>query len=429
MDFTGLTLVVGAGLTGQSVVRFLLKKGIDCQMVDESQVAIDNFSLKFPGIPTQIGFSPKNFLAARTLIISPGIWQAKLPQPLPTQRVINDIELFMQVVTQPVIAVTGSNGKSTVVSLLEAVFKRAGKTVAVGGNIGTPALDVVADEVDYYILELSSFQLVTLQTLTFDTAVLLNITPDHLDWHGSLAAYRASKIRILTASNHTIVQKKLISDGICTQAGITFGSDRAANYTLDEQGTICHDAMPLIKLQDTKLQGLHNGENIMVAFAVAAIYGIAISDVTAALTHFSGLAHRCEQIAKWHDVTWFNDSKATNVGATVASLTGLGGVAPNIILILGGVAKGQSFDSLRLPCQQFTKAIIVMGEASDSLQQDLAPLSLCQVSDMEKAVALAVKLAKPGDRVLLSPACASFDMFDNFEARGESFTRYVQQLS
>jgi UDP-N-acetylmuramoylalanine--D-glutamate ligase len=442
--YSGLAvLVVGLGKSGASTVRYLSREGARMVLTDSRAAPAGLNALgALPGVE---GIHVGAFAAPEPLsqfafaVVSPGV---PLEDPFVAQlraakvELIGDIELFARAVGDtPVIGITGSNGKSTVTELVGAMAGEAGVRVAVGGNLGTPALDLLDDAVQLYVLELSSFQLETTETLRLIAATVLNISPDHLDRHGSLERYIAAKARIYSRAETAVVSR----DDRATHTGahtarrvVSFGLDVPGKGHL---GLIDHDGQrwaargetPLFPVASLKIEGLHNAANALAAFALGEAAGLNEAGMFKALFTFPGLAHRCEWVADLDGVSWINDSKGTNVGATMAALQGLNGP---LVWIGGGQGKGQDFAALREPLRAKARVAILYGQDAAAIQRDLAGLVTVQrVDDLAAAVAAARRIAQHGDRVLLSPACASLDQFTSYEQRGSRFRELVRGLT
>ena len=434
-------LVVGLGKSGVSTARYLAAEGAALCLTDSRPAppGIDELRRQIPQGWFQIGAfaAPLPYSQFDFAVVSPGV---PLDDPFIEAikasgiELIGDIELFARAVAAPVIGITGSNGKSTVTALVGAMAEAAGLKVGVGGNLGTPALDLLDPATQLYVLELSSFQLETTETLKLVAATMLNISPDHLDRHGSLARYIAAKARIYAHAQVAVVNR----DDRATHTGahtarsvVSFGLDAPdkGHYGLvqnDEETWAARGATPLFPLRGLKIEGLHNAANALAAFALAEAAGINEAGIFKGLYGFPGLAHRCEWVADLHGVSWINDSKGTNVGATLAALQGLQGP---LVWLAGGQGKGQDFSALRAPLEQKARAVILFGEDAAKLEKDRAgTLAIHRAADLAEAVQLARGLARHGDRVLLSPACASLDQFRNYEERGARFRDCVLAL-
>ncbi len=439
-DMHAYTLVVGLGMTGLSVVRHLHKLGEAMIVVDSRDIppALNEFKQSFGDVPLHTGkFNSKLFVNAQRIVVSPGV---PLSDPALQQardsgvEITGDIDLFAHEVDAPVVAITGSNGKSTVTSLLVSMATRAGMNAVAGGNIGLPVLDLLDDPSDLYVLELSSFQLETLQRLPMQAAVVLNVSPDHMDRYADVNAYAMSKQAIYEHAAHAVINRDdaFVSKMLNHQQGVTgFTLNRpsAGEFGICEQDGatyLCVGDELLVNTDELKIRGRHNHANALAALALGQGIGLPMPAMLDALKAFPGLEHRTQWVAEINGVNWYNDSKGTNVGATLAAIEGLPG---KHVLIAGGQGKGADFTPLREIASQRLRALVLMGEDADRIAKavdQVVPVRL--VGDMDEAVAAAAELAEAGDNVLLSPACASFDMFRGFAHRGEVFMRAVEGL-
>ena len=441
------TLVVGLGKTGLSVVRYLHALGETVVVVDSRDIPPGLLTLKneYSDVECVTGsFDAALFDNAHRIIVSPGV---SLAEPALVEarnnniEIIGDIDLFAHEVMAPVIGITGSNGKSTVTTLLALMASQAGMNAVASGNIGTPVLDALNDDVDLYVLELSSFQLESLQHLPMKAAVVLNISADHLDRYENIAAYALSKQIIYKNADVLVLNKddslaSQLNASAENQIGFTLNAPEENEFGLCKQRAgeddklaeyLCFGKQPLIAVDQLKIKGRHNLQNALAALALGQATGLALDNMLNTLKEFKGLAHRTQFIAEINGVNWINDSKATNVGAAIAALVGLPG---KHVLIAGGEAKGADFTALSAIVKQHCRAVVLMGKDAASIKAVLpenVPTEI--VADMPAAVVAAQSLAKTGDNVLLAPACASFDMFDNFEHRGDVFIQSVELLS
>ncbi len=439
-DKTCRTLVVGLGETGLSVARFLSRQGVPVAIVDsrEQPPGLERLRTELPDdVALFLGeFNAGAFERAQQIVISPGVSMqepqiaAAVARQVP---VIGDIELFAQTVTAPVIAVTGSNGKSTVVTLLGAMARRAGLDVRVGGNIGTPALDLIKDEEpDLYVLELSSFQLETVHSLRPRAAVVLNVSADHMDRYHDLQAYAAAKQSIfrqaaLQVFNLDDPVVAALVDRACPHVGFTRQQPAANDYGLVEVDAVTwlvHGESRIMPASSICMTGQHNLTNALAALALGEAAGIPLHNMIETLAEFQGLPHRMQYVAEQGGVRWFNDSKGTNVGATLAAIEGFD---EKLVLIAGGDGKGADFSPLAAVMQRKGRGVVLIGKDAALLEtvlQGVVPVR--HAADMPQAVRLAAEMVCPGDCVLLSPACASTDMYRNFEARGDAYVQAVQ---
>jgi len=442
-------LIIGLGKSGASTARYLSREGARMVLTDSRAApgGLDDLRA-LPGVESiHVGAfeAPAPLSQFAFAVVSPGV---PLDDPFIEQlraaklELIGDIELFARHLATPhaspltpnVIGITGSNGKSTVTELVGAMAREAGVKAGVGGNLGTPALDLLDDSNQLYVLELSSFQLETTETLKLVAATVLNISPDHLDRHGSIERYTAAKARIYAHAQTAVVNR----DDRSTHTGahtarrvVSFGPDAPGK---GHYGLIQHDGepwaargeTPLFPIASLKIEGLHNAANALAAFALAEAAGLNEAGMFAALFSFPGLAHRCEWVADIDGVSWINDSKGTNVGATLAALQGLQGP---LVWIAGGQGKGQDFTALRAPLKDKARIAILFGQDAALIERDLAgQVAVKRVDDLAAAVIAAKQAAQHGDRVLLSPACASLDQFRNYEDRGTQFRARVLEL-
>jgi UDP-N-acetylmuramoylalanine--D-glutamate ligase len=427
-------LVVGLGLSGFSAARYLLQHGYDCRVIDDREQPPYAQKLKqqFPLAEIMLGDLNEELLnTVDCLVVSPGlsIRTASMKKVAESgKRLIGDIELFAEAVDKPVLAITGSNGKSTVTTLLGKMIAADNRKVAVGGNIGVPALDLLDQPADFYVLELSSFQLETVHSLKPLAATVLNISEDHLDRYDGLQDYQATKKHIYDHATHCLSN----ADDALTrhdQNDILFSlKNPAADYALiGEQekflGIRGEAVMPVAEL---KLKGQHNVGNCLAAMALADFSGVSRFAMISAMKSFAGLPHRSQWIAEIDGVAYINDSKATNPGAAKAAIDGQ---QQPVILIAGGQAKGANVDSLCESLKQHVKTVLLMGQDAGILQQSWQDcVEIKCVDDMQQALQSARDIAQPGDLVLLSPACASFDMYSGFDARGDHFAQLVRAM-
>jgi len=434
-------LVVGLGATGLSCVRYLHAQGHGVEVVDSRAAPPQLAALRreFPGIACHAGgFDRRLFEAAELLVVSPGV---ALDEPVIAEAIargaetVGDIELFARAVHAPVLAITGANGKSTVTSLAGAMCREAGLATAVGGNIGVPALELLAQPpADVYVLELSSFQLETTVSLRPLAATVLNISPDHMDRYRDLDAYARAKARIFAGLGVMVlnaddpwVMRMALPERRVVRFGLSAPSAEN-DYGLINQGGeewLAKGARRLLPAAEVPLAGRHNLANVLAAMALAETAQVPFDAMKRAVVQFKGLAHRTELVAERDGVRWINDSKGTNVGATLAALNGM---SQPVVLIAGGDGKGADFSALKDACAAHARAVVLIGRDAPLIEAALHHVvPLVRAADMRDAVQRARTLAQPGDVVLLSPACASFDMFRNFEHRGDVFRAAVHE--
>ncbi len=437
-------LVAGLGKTGISVARYLQRKKKSFAVFDtRAQVPnLAEFSQEFPEIAIYTQELPDHVLNQLTdIIASPGL---SLDTPFLKRAqeqgtaVYGDIECLAREIQAPVIAITGTNGKSTVTTLVGEMAKAAGYNVAVAGNIGAPVLDLLDDghQYDLWVLELSSFQLDLTFSLAPVAATILNVSPDHLDRHHTMQAYVEAKQRIYHQTKLAIFNREdSYTLPPASIHSISFGQDNptAGNWGLISQGGKIYLAKGdtcFLSTESVLIKGIHNWLNALAACALAEAAGISEQSIIAVLSTFSGLAHRCQWVRTLDGVEWINDSKGTNIGATISAINGIGGAMQGkIVLIAGGQGKGADFSELTQPIADFVRSIILIGEDADKIEAALSNVvPTVRASSLDNAVAMARTQAKPGDVVLLSPACASLDMFRDFNHRGEVFASLVSGL-
>lgn len=450
------TVIVGLGLTGLSCARFLHACQRDFLIMDSREQAplLSEFKEQFPQQPCLLGGLDEQVLcAADEIIVSPGV---SLAEPAIASAIAKgvavkgDIDLFRDVISKPVIAITGSNGKSTVTTLVGEMATACGLRVAVAGNIGLAVLDLLdergeeRDDVDLYVLELSSFQLERLGRLGAEVAVVLNLSADHMDRYENLQAYHQAKQRIFIGARQAVVNRGDHYSAVSSALKhISYGLDQpqAGEYGLlviDGEKHLAFGARALLAVKELKIAGGHNIENALAALALGQTVGLPIDKALEALRNFTGLAHRCQFVGSHNGVDYFNDSKGTNVGATLAAIEGFNAYgkgcntddsSKNIVLIAGGEGKGADFSPLREAVNQYVKVVVLIGQAAKVLALVLSNASKVLFADsMMDAVHKAMAEAKPGDLVLLSPACASFDMFSSYEERGECFIESLKNI-
>jgi len=430
-------LIIGLGKTGLSCARYLQEQGIAFDFADtcEQPALLASAKQQFPNADMLLGeFSEDLLDGVQMLVLSPGVDPRQAMVRSAYARgldVVGDVELFAREVRQPVVAITGSNGKSTVTELLGEMAKAAGINVAIGGNLGTPALDLLKSSAQLYVLELSSFQLETVQSLEASAAVVLNVSEDHMDRYDSFADYTAMKSRVYSSAKISVVN----SDDALVMAMPVQGEVKtfsvvqepsAGQYGLHEAELACGTEC-LLPISKLKLQGRHNYANALAALALGDAIELPRAAMLSALVDFAGLEHRTQWVAEQDSVTYINDSKATNVGATAAAVLGM---EQQQVLIAGGVGKDQDFSPLQQVLAGRVRHTILIGQDADKLEQAIhSTCSTSMAKDMQDAVDQAQTKALAGDIVLLSPACASFDMYSGFEARGADFIACVHGLA
>lgn len=439
------TAILGMGVTGLSVARFMSAKDLPFVFADSRKEPprLKEVTDCYPDVTVALGdFDTDLLVNMDRVVVSPGI---SLDEPaLVAAReqgieLIGDLELFLEHADAPVIAITGSNGKSTVTTLLGEMARASGLSVGVGGNLGTPMLDLLDDKVQLYILELSSFQLELLNDSRGAVVALLNISADHMDRYAGLPEYHAAKHRIFRGASKVVINredvltKPLLSSQISLSSFGLNQPDLGDFGILEglERGYLSYGIERLMPVADMSLKGSHNVANALAALALGYAIDLPMKTMLECLKTFNGLPHRCETVAEFDGVLYIDDSKATNVGATIAALKGLGSSErKNLILIAGGQSKDQDFNDLQRIAGQFVKRAYVFGEDGAEIDSILGPVCDSVIVDsLPEAVGQAASQAAVGDTVLLSPACASFDMFSGFEERGRCFQQAVDALS
>jgi UDP-N-acetylmuramoylalanine--D-glutamate ligase len=434
-------LVVGLGKTGLSCARFLARRGLEVAVVDSRArpPGLEELRTEFPEMEIATGaFEDELMDAAEVLVVSPGI-SVKEPAIAAARdrgaQVVGDVELFARLAKAPVIAITGSNGKSTVTTLVGEMARAAGRKVGVGGNIGTPVLELLDGDYELYVLELSSFQLETTYSLQPQASVVLNVSPDHMDRYASEAEYAAAKRSIYRGEGVVVINE---DDPVVLEmaepgrkvVGFTIEEAEDDLYGLryaDDQLWLAKGETRLIATEELKIPGKHNIANALAALALGEAAGLPMEAMLATLRSFPGLPHRTQWVAEVGGVNWYNDSKGTNVGATVAAIEGLEGW---LVLIAGGDGKGADFTPLRPAVADKVREVILIGRDAPAIAAAVeGATEVRYAEDMDDAVRQAAAVAREGDSVLLSPACASFDMFKNYEQRGEVFMAAVRRLA
>ncbi|MFZ2312391.1 MAG: UDP-N-acetylmuramoyl-L-alanine--D-glutamate ligase [Methylobacter sp.] len=431
-------LVVGLGITGISAAHYLQKLGINFAIIDsrEKPPLMDEFFQQMPDIPVFAGgFDEAAFKVATHLVVSPGVSlneKAISKAIVNGAKIISDIDLFACSVNAPIVAISGSNGKSTVTTMFGEMAKEAGLQVGVGGNLGTPALDLLGQPAQLYVLELSSFQLERTSVLNAVAATVLNISPDHLDRHADIAEYAQEKQRIFKGNGVMVINADDLMVNAMQEEGrsvFTFSIKKNADFYLQKKGAaeyLMYKEQCLMPLAELPLEGRHNAANALAALALGVAVGLDEQVMCNALRKFKGLSHRMQRVAEIRGVTWVNDSKATNIGACVAALEGY---ERKVILIAGGDAKGADMNELTPAIREKAKSVVLMGKDAELIAQALnGCVPVFFAANMTQAVQIAAGLADAGDSVLLSPACASLDQFKNYQDRGEKFTKAVLAL-
>lgn len=443
-----VVVIIGLGITGLSCARYLAGQDIEFMVADTrpKPPCLLELHKELPAIKVLLGPLDVNVLLnASLLVISPGIsiTELAIEQAIKAGvEICSDIDLFCKEVSAPIVAITGSNAKSTVTTLVGDMAHKAGINAGVGGNLGVPVLDLLSQGPhSLYILELSSFQLELTHNLRAEVAVILNLSPDHLDRYQGMSEYLNAKQRIFFGCKQVVENKdetqnvgsynhavKKISFGLSTPEKNEFGlvNNGAAEY-------LATSGQYLISVDELKIKGRQNISNALAALAIGSAVELPMPAMLETLKEFKGLPHRCQLVKTKQDVCFYNDSKGTNPGATIAALEGLGkSIDGKIILIAGGESKSATFADLASVIGVYCRSVILIGcdaeIISKAIYAQFEDFNILAAEGMQQAVLEAFKLAQAGDVVLLSPACASFDMFRNFEARGDAFINAVEQL-
>jgi UDP-N-acetylmuramoylalanine--D-glutamate ligase len=462
----GRTIVVGLGRTGMSCVRYLHARGLEFAVTDSRSAPPEAAALErlAPHVDARFGGFDQTLLeGASQVIASPGV---PLTEPFLSHAaergipIVGDIELFARAARAPIIAITGTNGKSTVTTLVAQMMAAAGRRALAGGNLGRPALDLLGDPLpDFYVLELSSFQLETTHSLSAAAAAVLNVTPDHMDRYATPAAYAAAKARIFERSAAAIINLddpvvRAMPRSTSKVLGFSLQADPAADYHVRARGdespgagqggdrgadleardqvredgevVLMGGREALARMSQLKIAGLHNAANALAALAICDALQLPRAACLEALQAFPGLPHRSQWIADVRGVRYVNDSKGTNIGATLAAVTGQPGT---LVLIAGGQGKGQDFTPLAQAFRGKVRHAVLIGQDAQRIEAAVRGVSTTQrAPDMEQAVRCAARAARAGETVLLSPACASLDMFRDYGHRGEAFAAAVRRL-
>ena len=442
----GLKVVAGLGISGVSAVNFLHENGYRVAVTDSREVPPGHEQIP-AAVQTSFGQLDQDLLLqAEEIVISPGLdpqlpaIQAAIAKGIP---VISEIQILRRATDKPIVAITGSNAKSTVTTLIGLMAQDAGVKVAVGGNLGRPALDLTHDDPDVYILELSSFQLEATSSLNAEVAVVLNMSEDHLDRHGNMAGYHAAKHRIFQGVKKVVynrddsLTRPLVPDVTPMQSfGLNAPDLKQYGILREDNGTIwlARGRERLLKSSEMYIQGTHNVANALACLALGEAIGLPMDKMLETLKTFKGLEHRCEFVKEVNGVRYYNDSKGTNIGATLAALDGLGAAIEaqggQVAIILGGQGKGQDFTALRESLQKYAKVAVLMGEDRAIIENAIAgTTTLLHAASLQQAVELCQQHTHAQDVVLLSPACASFDMFTGYPERGHRFVEYVNALN
>ena len=437
-------VIVGLGKTGLSCFRYLSNQGLNVAITDSREEPPELLELKaeFESASVYLGqINEQVLLASDQIILSPGVSLDNKSIKLSIENnipVFGDIELFCQKAQAPIIAVSGSNGKSTVTTIVAEMTRLAGLKTYVGGNIGIPALDLLSDSTpDLYVLELSSFQLETTYSLNAHASVVLNVSPDHMDRYSSLKDYVNTKKRIYSGQGLMVLNKDeeyihSIIDSKRDTIYFSLGAPEGENFGLinhNNEVWLSQGNEKIINKNQLKIKGEHNISNALAAMALAGSVNVPTNIMADVLKNFTGLEHRCQLVREIDNVSWYNDSKATNVGACIASITGLCELG-NIILIAGGDSKGADLSGLNPIVKKYIKRVFLFGIDANKLADVMgSDVDKEFVNNMNEAVKGASKIADPDDIVLLAPACSSLDMYKNYQQRGDAFISAIDALS
>jgi len=436
-------LILGLGQTGLSCAKFLVQHYVDVAVMDTRDLppSLAELQQYYPEVVVKTGGLDLAWMKqADMIVLSPGI-DPRLPEIVAAREagveMVGDIELFARYANAPIVAITGSNGKSTVTTLLAEMAEAADKVIRVGGNLGTPALDLITEPApDFYIVELSSFQLETVKTLNAFAAAILNVSPDHLDRYDSIEDYQQAKARIFNGDGVMVINREdavvnELSQMGRNQIGFSLHATEGVDFGLieqDGQQWLVEGEQTLLAVDDMKIVGKHNVANALAALALGSAMALPMTAMLSALRTYKGLPHRCRLVDEINDVRWFNDSKATNVGATIAAIEGLAELG-QLTLLAGGVAKDQDFSPLTTVLEKHIKTVVLFGQDAAQIEKAIPDtITTLHAASLEQAVKMADEQAVTGESVLLSPACASFDMFDGYVQRGNAFEQAVQEL-
>ena len=436
-------VIVGLGKTGLSCVRYLINQGLNIAITDSriEPPELSTLKTEFASVPVYLGeINAEILLASDQIILSPGVSlcdggvKQAIANGIP---VYGDIELFCQQAKAPIIAISGSNGKSTVTTLVAEMTSKAGLKTCVGGNLGIPALELLNDDIpDLYVLELSSFQLETTFSLSAHASVVLNVSSDHMDRYSNINEYAGAKKKIYSGKGLMIINQddelvRAMADDSRQLVYFSLTKPDENNFGIvKDNGEVwlCQGYNKIIRQSELGIKGEHNVANALASMALADSVNVPINVMTDTLKNFTGLEHRCQWVTTINNVRWYNDSKATNVGACIASIKGLCDFG-KIILIAGGDSKGAELSSLGPVIKQYVKKVLLLGVDANKLADVIgSEIAHEIVADMDEAVNHASEIADPGELVLLAPACASLDMYENYQQRGDAFVSAVTAL-
>lgn len=439
LDRESKVLIVGLGETGISVAKFLKQQGIKFAVVDsrDKPPCQDILTEDYPDTPVFTGgFDEIAFRVSTHIVVSPGVplHELSINRALNSGvKLVSDIDLFACATEKPIVAITGSNGKSTVTTMLGAMGKASGVKTAIGGNLGIPALELLNEAIDLYVIELSSFQLERTSVLNAAAATVLNISADHMDRHDNIDLYAKEKNRVFSGNGVMLLNeddpivKEMNKPGRQTMYFSVHKEEGFHLATIENKKWLMSETKPLMQQSELPVEGIHNVANALAALALGANAGFDEEAMCLALKSYHGLDHRMQKVAQIKGVTWVNDSKATNIGACIAALEGY---QKKVVLIAGGDAKGADMNLLASAIKAKAKCVVLMGKDANVIETALnSSVPSHQVTSIEEAVKFAAMIAEDGDSVLLSPACASIDQYKNYQERGDKFTAAVMELA
>jgi UDP-N-acetylmuramoylalanine--D-glutamate ligase len=440
MDQRKPRVIVGLGSTGLACAHYFAHHGIPFSVVDANSKPplLRELQHEFPLVEFQ-SLNEKVFLPTEEIVLSPGVplKSAEIQKAISEGvNVTGDIEIFSKVVTKPFVAITGSNGKTTVTRLLGEMAEKCHKPVQLAGNIGIPSLSVVDAEVDFFVLEVSSYQLEVVERLAADVAVVLNLTPDHLDRYAGVQDYYDAKLKVFTGCGLAVTNRDMdcklnIQQGVPV---VSFGIDEPHKDTdfgyehSDGKTYLVRGTQRLLDVDQFGLIGRHNRLNVAAAVAIGYEIGFNLDGMIEAIQSFKGLPHRCELVGSYDGVTYINDSKATNPASSIAAVTGMSDDSDDIVLILGGDAKDADFSAFEAACEDQVRLYFIYGKDSQMISDSISGNKrICKT--LAEVVGQLREYVRAGDKVLLSPGCASLDQFSNYEERGDEFKRLLEAVS
>ncbi len=427
--------ILGAGRTGLSCIKFLADRVRQLELVDEkiSSEKLSQLVEQYPNVSVLGHIEEANLKLTDLIILSPGINPNREELDMFKDKCIGDVELFLRFVDKPVVAITGTNGKSTVVTLVGEVLRQAGINVGVGGNLGTPCIELLSNKYDIYVLELSSFQLELIDSVSAEVACILNITPDHLERHLTMENYINIKRKIYKNTKHFVFNRDDELTNIPSAAkdansfGLSTVFDSYSSGLSADHRFLMLGTERVLETDKLQILGMHNWSNLLAVITICSNFQVPLDIVRDTLVNFKGLPNRCQIVKKENGVVWINDSKATNVSSTKASIKGVANQRRSIILFLGGLSKGQQFFELQDPLSKYVKLIILFGRDAKLIAEQIQHDEMLFVADLGDGIKHAEEFATKEDIVLFAPGCSSFDMFNDYVDRGNQFTQLVQE--